>query len=140
MKRIVLISCVNKKTAEPAKAKDLYISPLFRFSWQYAMKLEHDLIFILSAKHGLLDPERIIKPYNETLSNYSSKVRKVWGGEVAEQLGQKADLRHDYFIFLAGSIYQKALVPFLGADNYENPLDKLPIGGRLHFLKEQLQS
>ena len=48
LKRIVLISCVSKKLPHPARAKDLYVSPLFRLNLQYARKLQPDAIYILS--------------------------------------------------------------------------------------------
>ena len=54
-KTIVLIPCVSKKLNYGAKAKDLYISPLFKYSLAYARKLNPDMIYILSAKHRLVD-------------------------------------------------------------------------------------
>lgn len=50
-KVIVLVSCVSKKADTPQKAKDLYISDLFKKSLAYACSLEPDGIFILSALH-----------------------------------------------------------------------------------------
>lgn len=62
--KIALISCVSKKQeladGEKVKAIDLYISPLFKMAYNYAQKLNVDKIFILSAKHGLLSPEKEI--------------------------------------------------------------------------------
>jgi len=55
MAKIVLISCSSKKSAHKSKAKNLYISTLFRLSLAYAKKLKPDKIFILSAKYGLLN-------------------------------------------------------------------------------------
>ena len=62
--KIALISCVSKKQelsdGEKVKAKDLYISPLFKMAYDYAKKLDVDRVFILSAKHGLLSPDKEI--------------------------------------------------------------------------------
>jgi len=58
MKKIILIQCSKKKLIKPAKAKDLYISPLFKKSLAYAFMLNPDKIFILSAKHNLLPLNR----------------------------------------------------------------------------------
>lgn len=52
-KKIGLISCVSKKLNCKTKAKDLYTSPLFKYSLAYARKLNPDKIYILSAKYGL---------------------------------------------------------------------------------------
>lgn len=57
MKRIVLISCVSKKRNVKSKAKDLYKGPLFTNSLAYGQALKPDKIYILSAKHHLLNLE-----------------------------------------------------------------------------------
>ncbi len=57
--RIALISCVKTKRNAASKAKDLYISSLFKMNYTYAQRT-CDKIFILSAKHGLLDENQII--------------------------------------------------------------------------------
>jgi len=50
MKRIVLISCVSQKRSCRSKAKDLYISALFKKNLAYAQRLNPDAIYILSAE------------------------------------------------------------------------------------------
>lgn len=57
MKKIVLIACSSKKRKEKALVKDIYISALFKYSYEYAQKLNPDNIFVLSAKYGLLETE-----------------------------------------------------------------------------------
>lgn len=148
MKRIVLISCVSQKLQVKAKAKDMYVSPLFKYSLKYAKSLNPDKIFILSAKYGLLDLEKEIDPYNETLSNISRKQReknpnikvlskeerKIWVKKVIKQLRQKCDLDNDKIIFLAGKKYIENLTSRI--KNYEDELAGKPIGKRVKFLKE----
>ncbi len=74
---VVLISCVSKKKNSPSMAKDMYISPLFKGAYQYSKKLGADLVFILSAKYGLLEESAWIEPYNETLNTKTDKdIRK----------------------------------------------------------------
>ena len=73
MKRVVLIACCSKKQNIRCKAKDMYISPLFKYSYKYASQLKPDYIFILSAKYGLINVDDIIEPYNETLNKKSKK-------------------------------------------------------------------
>lgn len=132
--RIVLISCVSKKLPRKAKAKELYISPLFKLNLQYAKSLQPDEVFILSAKYGLLDLNDEIEPYNETLNKKSNKKIKLWAEKVIEKLKQEADLEKDEFIFLAGEKYRKYLLPKI--KNSEIPLQNLGIGKQLKFLKE----
>jgi len=137
MKKIVLISCVKKKRKNPAKAKDLYISDLFKKSYRYAQLLKPDNIFILSAKYGLLEPEQIIEPYNETLKDKSSTEIKEWSRRVISELDEKIDIDKSEIIILAGSKYYKYLLPYI--KNYKLPLGTLPIGSRLSFLKKQIE-
>lgn len=60
--RIILISGVSKKdhsgVGETLPAQRLYISTLFKKAWDYVNKLNPDNIWILSAKYGLLSPEK----------------------------------------------------------------------------------
>lgn len=136
MKKIVLISCVSKKLEHKARAEDLYISPFFRLSLKYARKLKPDEIFILSAKHGLLDLDDEIDPYDVTLNNMRAIQRKKWADKVMEQLKIKADLKKDHFIILAGEKYRQYLIPYL--ESYEVPLREAGgIGKQLEFLKNE---
>lgn len=135
MVRIVLISCVSKKLQHKAKAKDLYISPLFKYSLKYAESIKPDNIFILSAKYGLLELEQEIEPYNITLNEMSSKEIEIWTKKVIEQLSKVSDLKTDEFIFLAGIKYRKYLLPHIS--EYNDPLKGLSMGRRLKFLKER---
>lgn len=74
---IALIGCVKSKKKNICKAKDMYISPLFRKSLNYASKTCSN-IYILSAKYGLLRMDDIISPYNETL-NQKTEHEKRFG-------------------------------------------------------------
>lgn len=136
MRRVVLISCVSKKLETRAQAKNLYTSPLFRFAFAYANKLRPDAIFILSAKYGLVHPEKVTDPYNVTLNDMSSNKIRAWASLVVNQLRQHCDLQQDHFILLAGVNYRKHLIPHLSS--YEVPMEGLSIGKQLQYLKMQL--
>jgi hypothetical protein len=135
LKKIVLISCVSKKAPHRAKAKDLYLSPLFVSSLRYARSLKPDCIFILSAKHGLLELDTEIEPYDTSLMNMTVAEVKVWAARVLEQLRKQADLRSDHFIFLAGERYRQYLANSI--ISYEVPLKGLSIGKQLQYLASQ---
>ena len=132
--KIILVSCVSKKLSQKAKAKELYISPLFKLNLQYAQSLQPDRIFILSAKYGLLDLNEEIEPYNETLNKKSDKEIKSWAEKVLGQLKKVADLEKDEFIFLAGEKYRRYILQEI--KSYKTPLENLGIGKQLKFLKE----
>jgi hypothetical protein len=138
MKKVVLISCVSTKLDHRAKAKDLYISPLFRMNYAYARSLNPDAIYILSAKYGLVHPDTEIDTYNETLNTMKATEVKDWALDVIDQTEGKIDFRNDEIIFLAGEKYRKFLEPL--CRNAKVPLVGLGIGKQLSWLKKKLES
>ena len=134
MKKIILISCVSKKSSERSKAWDLYISPLFKKNLSYAQKLQPDHIFILSANYGLVELEQEIDPYNLTLNTMTAREVKRWADHILQQLSEYSDFQRDLFIFLAGAKYRKYLVPHL--THVEIPFEGLPIGKQLQRLSK----
>ena len=133
MKRIVLISCVSQKLPQRARAKDLYVSTLFKLNMKYAEKLQPNDIFILSAKHGLLSLEQEIEPYEQTLNNMPSIEIKQWANRVLEQIKNVCSIDETEFIFLAGNKYRKNLIPHIKI--VQIPLKGLRIGEQLQKLK-----
>ncbi|MDD9807724.1 MAG: hypothetical protein OXU34_05560 [Gammaproteobacteria bacterium] len=133
LKVIILISCASRKLSCRAKARDLYISPLFKLSLRYAEGLKADGIFILSAKHGLLPLSREIEPYEQTLNDMRAAEIKIWAEKVLAQLKGACSVEQTAFIFLAGEKYRKYLLPHL--TNTEIPLQGLRIGQQMKELK-----
>lgn len=135
---VVLLSCVAQKLSEPAKARDLYQSDLFKKSLSYGESLKPHSMFILSAKHYLLPLNKVIDPYNKTLKDMDADSRKEWADTVISQLQNKGyDLDKDNFVILAGSTYSKDLIPHM--KNYELPLKGKRIGEQKSWLKKQLE-
>ncbi len=60
---LVLIPCGGKKAETPAPARDLYIGSQFKAGWKAAHALS-DRVLILSALHGLVDPDDMVAPYD----------------------------------------------------------------------------
>lgn len=141
---IVLISCVSQKTPHKNMAKDLYVSSLFKKSWQYTKEIiKPDGVYILSALYGLIRFDEVIEPYDKTLLNMSKEECLEWAEKVKTQLNNRfvKDTRtlDDYnFIILAGSKYYENLSDFL--PNKEFPLGRLPIGKRLGVLSTAIKT
>lgn len=133
-KQIILISCVSQKLEQRAKAKDIYVSTLFKLNLRYAQKLAPDDIFVLSAKHGLLSLEQEVDPYEQTLNTMPAHEVKQWADRVLDQICAKYFIDETTFIFLAGERYRKYLLPHL--KNVQIPLKGLGIGRQLQKLKE----
>lgn len=133
MKKIVLLSCGRKKRQHKTKASDLYIGSLFKLALQYARNQNPDAIFVLSAKHGLLDLDTEIEPYDKTLNKMISAERKEWAKAAAAQLNERTDVENDHFVFLAGQKYREHLIPHIS--HYKIPMEGLRFGEQLQFLK-----
>lgn len=134
MRTIVLISCGKSKRSHRCQAQHLYTGDLFQKSLAYARRIGADAIFILSAKHGLLELEQEIAPYEMTLLGMPALEIARWGDLVLERLRSHAQLT-DRFVILAGMVYRARLVPHL--TNVELPLRGLRFGEQLKFLKPE---
>jgi hypothetical protein len=139
MAKIVLIACANKKINQKAKAKEVYVSPLFKLNLAYAQSINPDRIFILSAKYGLLSLEQEIEPYNESLNRKPKEQLKKWADKVLEQMKNvNINLNNDKIIFLAGQNYRKYLLSSI--TDHNSPMQGLGIGKQLKWLKENTKN
>jgi len=136
MKRICLIACASSKQDTPQAAKDLYISALFQKSVGWMNKQNFDYWFILSAKHGLLPPDKVIAPYNQTLNQMPVKQRIQWSINVYQSLKPYLD-KNTSVTFLAGDKYRsKHLVHLIQKVECEIlvPMEGMRIGEQLKWL------
>ena len=142
--KICLISCVSQKTNYPTKCKDLYISPLFKKTWNYVTGIEKPQgVYILSALHGLIRYDVMVEPYDKTLLDMSKDESLEWAEKVKKQITETfvKDGRtlEDYqFQIFAGSKYYENLLDFF--PNKELVFGSLPIGKRLGTLTNALNS
>jgi len=125
METIVLLMCGQNKLSQKAKAKDLYTSPRFQKSIEYAKTLtDYSNIYVLSAEHGLLGLEQEIDPYDKSIYKMSAEEKKIWTNMVIKSLSNISNLKEDKYIFLTDDDYNKQLLPFLS--NIELPLKNIP--------------
>jgi cytoplasmic iron level regulating protein YaaA (DUF328/UPF0246 family) len=117
-------------------AGDMYISPLFQKMMAYAHSLKPKRVFILSAKYGLLTPDDVIEPYEQTLKAMKSMERQSWAQSVLSALRQSCDVDADEFVFLVGAIYREHLIPHI--KHYTVPMQGLAFGKQLQWLDRQV--
>lgn len=86
---VVLVGCVAGKLDRPAPARDLYTSPLFRFRRRYAELHAPDRWAILSAQHGLVQPDEEVAPYNFRLDELRPRERQSWAIQVTNALTRR---------------------------------------------------
>ena len=133
--KVGLISCAKRKGPLPSPAEDLHTSQLFQKAKAFVGGT-CDRWFILSAKHGLLRPDEVIEPYDQTLNTVSKAERQAWAARILVQLHPLVK-PGDRFVILAGARYQEYLTPGLKEEGYlvEDPLTGLRSGARLRWLK-----
>ena len=138
MPPLYLISCVAAKTSTPSPARALYTSPWFRKAraWVEGQGAEYR---ILSAEHGLVDPDAVVAPYERTLNKMRVADRRAWAERVLGQL-DALDLRGRQVIFLAGKRYREFLSPALQGQGVvvSVPMVGLGIGKQLAWLNGRL--
>lgn len=136
MTHICLVECASAKVPSATEARELYDSALFKKSRAYAERA-FDGWYVLSAKHGLVEPSALLEPYNVTLKGLGMDARRTWADGVLAQL--RSRLRSgDQVTFLAGMRYREFLVEPLRATGVEVlvPLEGLRIGEQLSRLEE----
>lgn len=133
---VCLVACTSRKSDHPAQAEFIYKSPLFLAARNYAEKRANQW-FILSAKHGLLSPQDVIEPYNESLLDQSDLQRRDWAERVHQDLLARIPAG-GRVIFLSGSAYRSHLGPKLEADGRKTaaPMSAMGIGSQIAWLQK----
>ena len=131
---IVFLSCTKEKMNKRCKAEDMYsASSLFSKCYKYAKSLNPDKIYILSAKHYLLELDDVIDPYNITLKDFSVDERKSWTKKVIKIMKEKHINFNEKCYFLCGEEY----IEFLKDEfkNHKCVFDNIGgIGDIMHWL------
>ena len=133
---IFLVSCVKSKLDAPAPAEDLYTSIWFRAARQFVER-QNAQWFILSAKYGLVSPDTVIEPYEQTLNKMDVAARKAWSADLYQQSRGYLGLPESRIVFLAGLRYREFIIDRLAADGYRTdaPLARLGIGSQVRWLQ-----
>ena len=132
-----LVSCVKEKRATRSRAKELYTSPWFRKAREYVERTGQPW-FLLSARHGLLDPESMIRPYDRSLEAMARAERRRWADRVLRQLDAHVGAS-DTLVVLAGQLYREFIEPDLRERkvSVEVPLKGMRIGEQLAWFDRQ---
>lgn len=128
--RVILLGCVKEKLDHGAPAKDLYRSRLWKARRAYAEASGLPWL-ILSAEHGVLEPDAMIAPYDVELRSLNVSARRSWGGHVVRALERRfGSLAGIIFEVHAGEAYRRAIEPGLGSRGalVDAPLAGLTIG------------
>lgn len=128
-----MLGCVKLKCNEPAPARELYTSPLWNKRRAYA-EASGTSWLILSAKHGVLDPDELVAPYDLALAELGPAARRIWGQRAVEELERRLDGLADMILEVhAGALYRRAIEPGIvtAGGRLETPLQGLSQGKQL---------
>ena len=84
--KIGLVGCSKKKLVGNHLARDLYQGNLFQKSLAIAERLDLNMIYILSAKYGLLELDRYVDSYEDDLTVKNKTERFYWAELVKNKL------------------------------------------------------
>lgn len=146
MSRVVLIGCGKEKRAcVEDEAQHLYTGPMFLARRAYAMKRALPW-WIVSAQYGLIDPERVIRPYDLTVSQLSEVDRAAWAlcvvKAVLDELPDDVRLRDVCLELHMGADYAEPLVEVAQAVSlcWDWPVRGLGIGQQRAWYREATRS
>lgn len=137
----VLIGCVSRKEPTARAAKDLYRTELFSRRRAYAEASGRPWL-IVSAQYGLLDPDRVIEPYDVKISDLDLTRRQTLARRIADQLEQRFGALDDAtFEVHAGDEYMQMLAAGVSprGAHLVNPLRGLRIGEQLVWYGRRLR-
>jgi hypothetical protein len=89
--RVVVIGSSGATAEAPVPVDELFRSAGFARAREHAVR-DGLPWFVLSAKHGLLDPGDVVAPFDVELADQSSGYRTAWGEWVAAQLADRVQL------------------------------------------------
>lgn len=131
---MVLVGCGKAKAENAREAQSLYTSSYFHKKKKYAQSVG-DEWRILSAKHGILHPERVIDPYETRIDDVN---QSQWAEQVKASLDE---LEFGTLIILAGSDYTTPVDDALKSYKAKRPFDETEgIGEQESWLTEQLHT
>lgn len=130
-----LVGCGKAKLEGTHRARDLYVGNLFRASLQAAEQIA-DVVYVLSAKHGLVQLEQPIASYDLQLSKLPVAERLQWGRRVIKQLLELHGGAPFSVVAFAGAAYLYPIRVYLEPHiTVRDPLAGLELGERLQALK-----
>jgi hypothetical protein len=151
--KIGLVGCGAQKKQGKHQAQDLYTSTYFELKKQYAETV-CDTWYILSAKHGVILPEKQIEDYDTTVKDMTEDETREWAEQVYQDLHSWTDelASEEYegphrIVWLAGEDYIQPVENLVMEDDREEfvPRSQLPfrqtngIGEQMRWLKKQIQ-
>lgn len=137
---IALVGCSGPKRKEPAPARQLYTSQLFRSALTLAERC-HDVVYVISAKHELVALDQVVAPYDLTMGDVAKEWRVIWGVRVWGSIQNRHPHADRHIFIYAGKDYARPIRrAALHRATFHEPLARMQVGQRLQWLRAQLDS
>lgn len=133
-KTLLITSCSSRKLSTPAPAIELYQGTLFKKVIELVENNHFDLK-ILSAKYGLINPDKFLHPYNKVIRN-KEDILKIRSEHLPKL--KKIQDNYDRIIVIMGKKYRDVIKPLFN-EKYIIISDNRGIGGYLSLLNEFLK-
>lgn len=137
--KVGLVACSTFKAKHAAPACELYTSPLFKMSLRY-LEARCDVVYVVSAKHGLVELTTVLEPYDEKLGGGWRK-RLDWARSVANALIARHGRAFDVEVCMGAGYSNPIFGVMLGGAVVGAQLDPMRgmfIGERLGWLRAKL--
>jgi len=134
-KILIITGCTQTKLRSEAKALDIYQGPLFKKVRKF-IKYKGIELKILSAKHGLIEKNLLIKPYNKYIK--TNKDIEEIQEEVLEKFN-KIEKNYDIIILIMGKKYREVFKPVFNHSKLKMIHDPRGIGGMISKMNEYIQ-
>lgn len=133
-RRLGIVSCGKAKLSQASEASALYTSPLFRKSHAIA-SATCDRVLILSAKHGLIESNDVIEPYDVSANELDPCNLVLWEQAISRLLKPMIP-QFDELLLFAGSKYRMTVESVThGQLKMSDPMAGMGLGKRMQFLK-----
>ncbi len=141
-KTLYLVASVPTQFVAPCPAEELYVSHWFTMAKAYvsAFSKEGDSWVILSAKYGVIEPTRHLKPYEEKTISRSRQKQQSWTrANIAELLDRTEP--GDTVVLLAGQKYRESLIAPLQQEgrSVEIPMGDLKLSQQKAWMRKKLE-
>jgi hypothetical protein len=89
--RVVLVGSSGVLASSPRAARELFESEQFARAREHAVRSGLPW-YVLSAEHGLLDPDEVVDPFSLLFGDQPTGYRAAWAERVADQLAERVSL------------------------------------------------
>jgi hypothetical protein len=138
---VALVGCGKRKKGvqQGWPAHELYTGMPFRLAYNHAKETADD-VHILSALHGLVDPNSMLTPYDFSMVQLAPSKHLAWGRKVLDDLKVAYPMVRLKIVFYAGEQYIRPIMRAIHDEaaywTFENPLEGLDLYQRIRWFKD----